>query len=304
MVGVRFGIDLGGTKIEAIALGPDNEIRARIRKPTPQGHYQGTLEAIRHLVVEIEQQAGAAKHIGVAIPGAVSLKTGLIKNANSTCLNDKPLLQDLNENLNRPIRVENDANCFTLSEAMDGSGKEYESVFGVILGTGVGGGFAWSKRILSGRNRIAGEWGHNPLPYPQNEAERSTECYCGRKSCLENYLCGPALEQAYNETASHSLKASEIAGLADEGEAIALQVMTVYEDRLARGLANVINILDPDAVILGGGLSNIDRLYRQLPDLIRKYVFSDMIDTPILPPAHGDSSGVRGAAWLWNDLDP
>ena len=267
----RIGIDLGGTKIEALALDAAGRQTFRKRVPTPRGDYDATLKTIASLVAE----AGEGS-VGVGIPGALSHATGLVKNANSTWLIGKPLKQDLERALGREVRIANDANCFALSEAADGAAAGAEVVFGVILGTGVGGGLVVRGRIVEGANSIAGEWGHNPLPLPRAEDMPLRPCYCGRAGCIETYLSGPALER-------------------DGGE----PALDLYCERLARALAGVINLLDPDVIVLGGGVSNIARLYDQVPKLWPRYVFSDQIATRLLPPKHGDSSGVRGAAWLW-----
>jgi predicted NBD/HSP70 family sugar kinase len=269
---VRIGIDLGGTKIEAIALDAQGHELARKRVPTPRGDYRGTLAAIKALVDGIEAEHGDAT-VGVGIPGAPSRVTGKIKNSNSTWLIGEPLQEDLDKTLSREVRVANDANCFALSEAVDGAGKGARVVFGVILGTGVGGGIVVDSQALTGPNSIAGEWGHNPLPLPSAADLPLRECYCGRRGCIETYLCGPARER----DASQGL----------------------YEERLARALAGVINILDPDVIVLGGGVSNVERLYREIPRLWLPHVFSDHVATRLVRNAHGDSSGVRGAAWLW-----
>jgi fructokinase len=271
---LRIGIDIGGTKIEALALDCDGRERVRKRIPTPAGDYDATVRAVCALVADIEAQLGQPGSVGVGIPGALSRVTGLVKNANSTCLIGHDLKGDLEKALGREIRIENDANCFALSEAMDGAGQEDEVVFGVILGTGVGAGIVVRGEVLVGPNAIAGEWGHNPLPMPRDEDLPLPDCYCGRQGCIEAYLSGPAL--------------------AKDGENL-----DRYEERLARSLAGVINILDPDVIVLGGGVSNIDRLYDSVPRLWQPYVFSDHIATKLAKHVHGDSSGVRGAAWLW-----
>ena len=302
----RIGIDLGGTKIEAILLGGAGEVLERRRVPSPRGNYEATLDAVAVLVRQLEE-ALATRHgdparrlsIGVGIPGAISPATGLVKNANSTWLIGKPLDRDLEQRLARPVRVANDANCFAVSEAVDGAGAGARLVFGVILGTGVGGGIAIEGRTLLGANAIAGEWGHNPLPWPQAGELEGRRCYCGREGCIETFLSGPALEADYRQTSGRALAAAEIAKAAAGGEAQAEAVMARYEERLARGLAHVINLLDPKVIVLGGGLSNIARLYENVPRIWVRFVFSDRVDTRLLPPLHGDSSGVRGAAWLW-----
>ena len=276
---MRIGIDLGGTKIEGIVLDDDAGERVRRRVPTPQGDYPATVRAIAALVAELQPHAGEDATIGVGIPGARSRITGLVKNANSTCLIGRPLQQDLERELGRPVRLANDANCFALSEAVDGAARGARTVFGVILGTGVGGGIVVDGHVLEGPNAIAGEWGHNPLPLPAGDDLPLRACYCGRAGCIETYLCGPALERD--------------GGAADE------TAMSRYEERLARSLATVINVLDPDVIVLGGGVSNVDRLYKDVPKLWSRYVFSDHVATRLVKHAHGDSSGVRGAAWLW-----
>jgi fructokinase len=296
---MRIGVDLGGTKIEAIALGSDGTILTRHRVPTPVGDYAGTLDAVTGLVSTIEQQLGRRGSVGVGTPGAISSRTGVIKNSNSTVLIGKRLDQDLAAKLQRPVRLANDANCFALSEAADGAGAGAHVVFGVILGTGVGGGVVVERKILVGRNDIAGEWGHNPLPWPRADELPGAPCYCGKAGCIETFLSGPGLARAYQSKTGEPLTAAEVARAAAAGEPVANACLELYADRLARGLTAVINIVDPDVIVLGGGLSNIARLYDELPARIAGYAFSDAIDTPIVRARHGDSSGVRGAAWLW-----
>ena len=296
---MRIGVDLGGTKIEAIALDDAGAVLCRHRIATPAGDYGGTLSAIAELVFAVEREVKATGSVGVATPGSLSLRTGLIRNSNSTALNGRPLDQDLSRILKRQVRIENDANCFALSEAIDGAAKDAESVFGVILGTGVGGGLIVRKRVVVGRNRIAGEWGHNPMPWPEPDESPGQRCYCGQSGCIETFISGPAIAKQFLSATSRNLSAQEIARAAEAGDEQARIVIEKFEERLARGLAHVVNIFDPDAIVLGGGLSNIERLYRTLPRLIPIHVFSDQFDTPIVPPVHGDSSGVRGAAWLW-----
>jgi fructokinase len=291
---LRIGLDLGGTKTEAIALSPEGETLFRHRVPTIAGDYAASLATVRDLVAKIENQLGQTGTIGVGIPGAVSPSTGLVKNANSTWLIGKPFDRDLAEILGRPVRLANDADCFALSEAVDGAGAGASSVFGVILGTGVGGGLVVQGRLISGPNAIAGEWGHNPLPWPEDNELPGPSCYCGKQGCVESFLSGPALAR------DSRIDPTEIAALAAEGNSSAESALRRYEDRLARALAMVINIFDPHVVVLGGGLSKLTRLYSSLPGLLPRYVFSDEVSTPIRPPKHGDSSGVRGAAWLWN----
>jgi fructokinase len=289
---MRIGIDLGGTKIEVVALDCGGQVLACTRVPTPVGDYEGTVRAVAGLVVGVEAQAGQHGTVGIGTPGAISAKTGLMKNSNSVVLNGKPLGRDLAAALGRPVRLENDANCFALSEAMDGAGAGQPSVFGVILGTGVGGGLVIHGEILPGANGIAGEWGHNPLPWASAIEQPGPACYCGRRGCIETFLSGAGL--ARDAAASPE----EIARAAEAGDSHARVVLARYQDRLARALASVINIADPHAIVLGGGLSNIEALYRGLAARVASYCFSDGVDTSILHNKHGDSSGVRGAAWL------
>jgi fructokinase len=300
---MRIGIDLGGTKIEAAALGDDGAILVRRRVPTPAGDYDRTVGAIAGLVNEIERDLSKIGSVGVGSPGAISPKTGLIKNSNSTVLNGRPLLDDLTRILRRPVRLENDANCFALSEAIDGAAQDEPVVFGVILGTGVGGGLVVDKHLISGRNKIAGEWGHNPLPWPKPEEWPGAVCYCGRTGCIETFLSGPGMSRAYAALTGRAISAREIAVSAGMGEPRSLEFLTAYQERLGRALASVINVLDPDAIILGGGLSKIENLHVGLIERIREYIFSDSLDTKLYKAAHGDSSGVRGAAWLWPKPD-
>ena len=285
---LRIGIDLGGTKIEALALDRAGREVFRKRVPTPRGDYLATISAVKQLVEQIGEGT-----VGIGIPGAESRATGLIKNANSTWLIGKPLAADLEKALGRPVRLENDANCFALSEASDGAGKGASVVFGVILGTGVGAGIVVDGKVIRGANAIAGEWGHNPLPSPTAADLPHPDCYCGRKGCIETYLSGPGLANDYERVTGKRLS-PEQAVLHEE-------TMLRYEERLARALASVINVLDPDVIVLGGGMSNVARLYTEVPRLWERYVFSDQVATKLLPPVHGDSSGVRGAAWLWEE---
>ncbi len=296
---MRIGVDLGGTKIEIIALSDEGRVLLRRRIATPQGDYRATLMAVAGLVEALEIELGQRGSVGIGIPGAESLKTGLIKNANSTCLIGRPLKGDLQALLQREVRLANDANCFALSEATDGAGQAAEVVFGVILGTGVGGGIVVRGRILVGANAIAGEWGHNPLPVTPDELP-APPCYCGRSGCIEAYLSGPALVADHTRLTGQPLAVTEIAARAASGDAACETTLRHYEQRLGRALATVINVLDPDVIVLGGGLSNLSRLYAHLPACLAPHVFSDAVTTKILPPVHGDSSGVRGAAWLWN----
>ncbi len=311
---LRIGVDLGGTKIEVAAFDPAGRTLLRHRLPTPQGDYHATLDAVVTLVSAAEGELGASATVGIGIPGAESRATGLIKNANSTCLIGQPLRLDLEARLQREIRLANDANCFALSEAVDGAAAGAEVVFGVILGTGCGAGIVVRGQVWAGSNAIAGEWGHNPLPpqggrrlleaadpqgapqHPQDDERPGPACYCGRQGCLETWLSGPGLARDLERHAGRCLSAAEIA-LLDDADCKA--AMARYEDRLARGLSLVINILDPDVIVLGGGLSNLDCLYENVPRLWGRYVFSDTVATRLVRPLHGDSSGVRGAAWLW-----
>lgn len=293
---MRLGVDLGGSKIEIIALADGGSELLRRRVATPQGDYMATVMAIAALVEAAESELGKRGSVGVGIPGAESLATGLIKNANSTCLIGKPLKRDLQALLQREVRLMNDANCFALSEAVDGAAAGAELVFGIILGTGVGGGIVAHGQVLAGRNAIAGEWGHNRLP---GDEPVWPPCYCGRAGCVETFLSGPGLRADHLRAAGDDLAPEDIVTRAAAGDAACEATLRRYEERLARGLANVINILDPDAIVLGGGLSNLDRLYANVPALWRQYVFSDSVDTRLLKNRHGDSSGVRGAAWLW-----
>lgn len=297
---IRIGIDLGGSKIESIALDTHGAVLARERVATPQGDYAGTVEAIAGLVAEAERAWGPGT-VGIGTPGAISPANGLMKNANSVCLNGRPLRQDIEARLGRPVRLSNDANCFALSEAVDGAAAGAEVVFGVIIGTGCGAGVVVRGRVLTGPNAIAGEWGHNPLPWPRDEERPGPACYCGKQGCLETWLSGPGLARDLAATSGLALSVPALAERAAAGDAACEAALRRYEDRLARGLAQVINVLDPDAVVLGGGLSNLARLYENVPRLWGRYVFSDAVHTRLLPPKHGDSSGVRGAAWLWSD---
>ena len=284
---LRIGVDIGGTKIEAVALDGTREVLRR-RVATPRGDYDATIAAVASLVREMGEGT-----VGVGIPGALSRVTGLVKNANSTWLIGRPLKEDLENALQRKVRLENDANCFALSEATDGAGKGAQVVFGVILGTGVGGGIVVHGKVLTGPNAIAGEWGHNPLPAPAPQDLPLPPCYCGRAGCIETYLSGPGLARDHLELTRKSLNPEEIVAL--QGESLRR-----YEERLARALASVVNVLDPDVIVLGGGMSNVARLYTEVPRLWSRHVFSDHVATRLVRNAHGDSSGVRGAAWLWD----
>ncbi|HSR63689.1 MAG TPA: ROK family protein [Gammaproteobacteria bacterium] len=296
---MRIGIDLGGSKIEILAIDSNGETLLRERRVTPKDDYNRILATVLDLVRETEERTGQSGTVGVAIPGAVSLATGRIKNANTVCLIGKPLAEDLEGILARPVRLSNDANCFALSEATDGAAAGTASVFGVILGTGVGGGIVIDHRVQAGINAIAGEWGHNPLPWPESNELPGPECYCGRRGCIESFLSGPGLARDYHLTTGHEAKPPEIVRLAEAGDEGGVFTLAHYYDRLARALAHVINILDPGVIVLGGGLSNIDALYEEIPARWGDYVFSDRVDTRLTKAIYGDSSGVRGAAWLW-----
>jgi fructokinase len=296
---VRIGIDLGGTKIEAIALDPQGHERFRERVPTPRGDYAGTIDAVASLVAQAETVVGSST-VGIGMPGVVSPASGRVKNANSTWLNGRPLSEDLAAKLQRPVRLANDANCFALSEAIDGAAAGKPVVFGVILGTGVGGGLVVGGEVITGANAIAGEWGHNALPWPNSEELPGPPCYCGRSGCIETFLSGPGLARDHEARTGARLEPAAIISGASNCDRAAAETLANYERRLARGLASIINVFDPDAIVLGGGLSNIGRLYDRIPRLWSEFVFSDAIVTRLVPAVHGDSSGVRGAAWLWN----
>jgi fructokinase len=296
---LRIGIDLGGTKIEAIALDDDGTILLRRRVSTPTGNYAAILETVADLVVSTEKRLGRTGTVGIASPGAISTKTGLIKNSNTVALNGKPLDRDLAIRLRRSIRLENDANCLALSEAADGAGAGARVVFGVILGTGVGGGLVVNRQVLPGRNKIAGEWGHNPLPWPRRNESPGVPCYCGKSGCIETFLSGSGLSREYRLCTGQSLTAEAIVQAAQAGDSAARECLNLFQERLARALAAVINIVDPDVIVLGGGLSNIPNLCPGIAARLADHAFSDVVDTPVACAAHGDSSGVRGAAWLW-----
>lgn len=298
---MRIGIDLGGTKIEGIALDEAGATLASYRVATPRGEYRTILQAIADVVVRLEQTTGRRGSVGIGTPGALSPASGLLRNSNSTELNGKPVKTDLESLLGREIRIANDANCFALSEAVDGAAAGAACVFGVIIGTGVGGGVVMHGRVWDGRNAIGGEWGHNPLPWPQDDERPGPDCYCGRQGCIETFLSGPGLERDYGALAGKQLKGPEIVALSESRDTVAETALRRYEQRLARALAHIINILDPDVIVLGGGVSNMKRLYRNVPGLWGGYIFSDVVTTQLLPPKYGDASGVRGAAWLWNE---
>lgn len=296
---LRLGVDLGGTKIEVAVLDDAcNEVLRR-RVDTPQGDYAATVRAVAALVRQAEGELGAQCSVGVGTPGSLSPGGELMRNANSVCLNGRPLKLDIEGELGRTIRMANDANCFALSEAIDGAAAGADSVFGVIIGTGVGGGIVLRGRVLEGANHIAGEWGHNPLPRLDQEPQPLPECYCGRRGCVETYLSGPALARDHARLAGIDMTPAELVRAAAAGETCAEATLARYEQRLAKALAGVINLLDPDVIVLGGGLSNIERLYANVPRLWPAHVFSDVVATRLLRNRHGDSSGVRGAALLW-----
>ena len=294
----RIGIDLGGTKIEAIALDPSGREVFRERTATPRDDYEGTVEAVAGLVERAERAAGPAT-VGIGMPGVISPATGLVKNANSTWLNGRPLEVDLQVRLRREVRLANDANCFALSEATDGAAAGKPVVFGVIIGTGVGGGVVTHGRIVVGANAIGGEWGHNPLPWPEPDELPGPVCYCGRQGCIETFLSGPGLARDHLAATGAAVTPEEIVRAAAAGDRDAAATLSRYERRLARGLAAIINVLDPHVIVLGGGMSNVHRLYERIPALWDRFIFSDAVVTRLVPPRHGDSSGVRGAAWLW-----
>ena len=300
---MRIGVDLGGTKIEGIALAADGRERWRRRVAAPRGSYDDSVRAIAELVASLEAETGERGSVGVGIPGAVSRATGLVKNANSTWLIGKPLSQDLSRVLQRPVRLANDANCFALSEATDGAGAGAEVVFGVIIGTGTGGGVVVHGRVLGGANAIGGEWGHNPMPAATGEERTGPPCYCGRSGCIETWLSGPALSRDYAADGGEPLSATDIAGRAAAGEPQAAAALARYEQRFALALGTIINVIDPDVIVLGGGLSNVERLYENVPRLWSPFVFSDRVGTRLVRAVHGDASGVRGAAWLWEEQE-
>lgn len=296
----RIGVDLGGTKIEIAVLDARGEITLRRRIATPPNDYTHIVQAIADLVHDVDREIGCELSVGVGAPGSISRDTGLVKNSNTTCVNHKPLARDLEQVIGREVRVANDANCFALSEAVDGAARDARVVFGVILGTGVGGGIVIDRHVLDGPNGIAGEWGHNALPWITRDEHPGHACFCGKHGCIETFLCGAGLRRAYQSLTGHEIDTHEIDARATAGEHEAEQALSLYEGRLARGLASVINVLDPDVVVLGGGLSNLSRLYLNVPKLWKPYIFSDSVRTRLVPAQHGDSGGVRGAAWLWS----
>lgn len=298
-INTRIGIDLGGTKIEALALDRSGRELFRRRVPTPVGDYAGTVRAVAALAQAAAAAAAGPASVGIGIPGAISPATDLVKNSNSVCLIGHPLQRDLAAAIGLPVRLANDADCFALSEAADGAGMGAAIVFGIILGTGVGGGLVVNQQVVRGPNAITGEWGHNPLPWPAVDELSGPKCYCGLHGCIETFLCGGALAHDYAIRSGLSLSATQIAEAAARGDAAAVTALERYISRLARATATLINIVDPHVIVLGGGLSKIPQLYEAVPALWLDYVLSDTVITRLVPPRHGDSSGVRGAAWLW-----
>ena len=295
---IRFGVDLGGTKIEIIALAQDGRELLRRRVETPKDDYGRILETVARLVRDAEAELGDRGSVGVGTPGSISRATGLLRGSNSVCLNGKPITADLEAMLSREVRITNDANCFALSEATDGAAAGAEIVFGVILGTGVGGGIVVRGQVLTGPNAIAGEWGHNPLPWPKDDERPGYPCFAGHSGCIETFLSGPGIERDHLRANGEALTSHDIGARAAIGDTACEATMRRYEERLARALAHVVNILDPDVIVLGGGLSNVQRLYVNVPALWGSWVFSDRVDTRLVRHKYGDSSGVRGAAWL------
>jgi fructokinase len=296
---LQLGIDLGGTKIAAAVLGDDGDVVWETRVPSPRDDYDATIDAIASLVAGGERAVGRSCSVGIGIPGAISPATGLVRNANSTWLIGRPFHQDLERRLARPVRLANDANCLAVSEAMDGAAAGADVVFGVILGTGVGGGLVVHGQVVTGVNAIAGEWGHNPLPWPDDDERPGPSCYCGKHGCVETFLSGPGLAADYRRSSGTSMRAEEVVAKAAAGDAICEAVLAAWERRLAKSLATVINVVDPDVIVVGGGLSRIARLYDRVTAVWSDWVFSDRVDTRLVPAKHGDASGVRGAARLW-----
>ncbi len=295
---LRFGVDIGGTKIEIIALGDDGRELLRRRIATPREDYDAILDAVAALVRDAEAELGEAGSVGIGTPGSISRATGLLRGSNSICLNGKPIRADLERLLSREVRITNDANCFALSEATDGAGAGAEVVFGAILGTGVGAGIVVRGALLTGPNAIAGEWGHNPLPWPRDDERPGYPCFCGHRGCIETFLAGPGIERDHLHATGEALRPHDIGARAAIGDAACAATLARYEERLARALAHVVNLLDPDVIVLGGGMSNIGRIYANVPELWKPWVFSDRVDTRLVRHRYGDSSGVRGAAWL------
>jgi fructokinase len=295
---LRFGVDLGGTKIEIVALGDDGRELLRRRIATPREDYDAILDAVAALVRDAEAELGETGSVGIGTPGSISRATALLRGSNSICLNGKPIRADLERLLSREVRITNDANCFALSEATDGAGAGAEVVFGAILGTGVGAGIVVRGELLTGPNAIAGEWGHNPLPWPRDDERPGHPCFCGHRGCIETFLSGPGIERDHLRATGEALGAHDIGARAAIGDAACAATLERYEERLARALAHVVNLLDPDVIVLGGGMSNVERIYANVPELWQPWVFSDRVDTRLLRHRYGDSSGVRGAAWL------
>jgi fructokinase len=300
---IRLGVDLGGTKLEIVALDTDGRERLRRRMATPRDGYAATLAAVADLVRVAENELGLAPRtatVGIGTPGSISRATGLLRGSNSVALNGHPIREDLARLLGRDVRVTNDANCFALSEATDGAGRGADVVFGVILGTGVGAGIVVRGRVLEGPNAIAGEWGHNPLPWPRDDERPGSSCFCGKAGCIETWISGPGMARDHQRVTGSEMSTTDIVVGAAARDPACVETLVRYEDRLARSLAHVINLLDPDVIVLGGGMSNVDRLYVNVPELWGSWVFSDRVDTRLVRHVHGDSSGVRGAAWLWD----
>jgi fructokinase len=298
MKAFKLGIDLGGTKLESVLLDSTGRVIYRQRIESPADDYQAILNSIKYLSRNAEQLVGQQLALGIGTPGALSPQTGLLRNSNTVCMNGKNLLKDLEQVVKRPIRIANDANCFVLSEAMDGAAADFDMVFGVIIGTGTGGGLVWHKHIITGPHAIAGEWGHNPLPWLKT-FDVLRECYCGKQGCIETFLSGPGMAGNTKALTGKDLSSREIVDFATKGDPTCIEQMDHYYDQMARGLAHVINIVDPDAIVLGGGMSNIEEIYQRVPERLGQYVFSDYVATRLLAPKFGDASGVRGAAWLW-----
>jgi fructokinase len=297
---MKLGIDLGGSKIEIIVMTDEGAQLLRRRIPTPQNDYEAVLQAIISLVSSVEQELDRHVTVGIGTPGAISRATGLLKNSNSVVLNEKPFKADIERRLKRRVKINNDANCFALSEATDGAARGADVVFGVIVGTGTGAGVVVNGHILKGPNAIAGEWGHNPLPWSRDDECPGPGCYCGKQGCIETFLSGPGMANDHYQVTRQRLTPKDIVDLAAQGDNRAEVTLKRYEDRMARSLAHVVNILDPDVIVLGGGMSNLTRLYQNVPALWGQYVFSDRVNTRFVAPLYGDSSGVRGAAWLWD----
>ncbi len=294
----RLGVDLGGTKIEAALLDAGGEIAWRERVATPSDDYAAILQAIHGLCRRAEARAGCELPVGIGTPGSLSPQTGLLRNSNTVCMNGKPFMQDLQRILERPLRIANDANCFALSEAVDGAGADGRVVFGVIIGTGAGGGVVIDRQVLNGRHAIGGEWGHNPLPW-RRDFDIERYCFCGKPGCIETFLSGPGFAANVRALTGQTLDSRQIVARAQAGDPLCLEQLDHYYDQMARALAHVINLIDPDVIVLGGGMSNVASIYEEVPRRLGEYVFSDFVETPVRPPVHGDSSGVRGAAWLW-----